>query len=269
MPTNSEIDSRLEFDPGLSIRLSPTELAFEYGSGVFGPSPEMRRLDAIRPSLRDPGCGGPDPVYGIAMDIGREADRGLLQQRMLLFGAVVYAGGTLGSEPVRSQGHIHAIAPHSGWSPPEIFEIWSGSAIIYIQERAEDDPGRCIAVLAHAGDQVVAPPGWAHCVINADPHRRMAFGAWCDRQYGFDYSGVRAHHGLAWFPTVNASGEIAWEPNPQYGPSKIEQRRPRSYAELGLDASRSLYRQFLDDPESVMFVADPQRAAAHWPHFTP
>ena len=263
------MSTSLEFDPGLSLRLSETELAFEYGPGVFAPRPEMRRLDAIRPSLRNPECSGPDPVYGIAMDIGRLADRNLLQQRMLLFGAVVYAAGMLGSEPVRSQGHIHTVAPHSGWSPPEIFEIWSGTAIIYAQQRAEDDPGRCIAILARAGDQVVVPPGWAHCVINADPHCRMAFGAWCDRQYGFDYSGVRAHHGLAWFPVITDSGSIDWQSNPHYGASSLEHHQPRPYTELGLDASRSLYRQFLEDPESVMFVADPQRAADIWPHFAP
>ena len=229
----------------------------------------MRSLDAIRRSLRDPNCDGPDPVYGIAMDIGRQQDRERLQQRMLLYGAVVYAAGTLGDEPVRSQGHIHAIAPHSGWCPPEIFEIWSGTAIIYAQQRAEDDPGRCIAITARPGEQVVVPPGWAHCVINADPASRMVFGAWCDRLYGFDYAGVRAHGGLAWFPIVNASGEIVWEPNPRYGASNLEQRAPRCYPELGLDTSRSLYRQFADEPDSVMFVADPQRAAAHWATFVP
>ena len=81
------------------------------------------------------------------------------EKRTLLFGAVVYAGGRLGDEPVRSQGHIHKVAPHCGWSTPEIFEIWSGTAIVYAQERAEDDPGRCIAVTAKAGDQVVVGPG--------------------------------------------------------------------------------------------------------------
>jgi glucose-6-phosphate isomerase len=259
----------LEFDPGLPIRLSETELAFVYGPEIFAPHPEMRRLNAIRPSLRDPNCSGPDPVYGIAMDIGREQDRALLQERMLLFGAVVYAGGSLGSEPVRSQGHIHAIAPHSGWSPPEIFEIWSGTAIVYAQERAEDDPGRCIAVLARAGDQVVVPPGWAHCVINADPHRRMAFGAWCDRQYGFDYTGVRAQRGLAWFPILSDSGTLDWEPNTRYRTSTLDRHEARAYLELGLDASRSLYEQFAADPDSVMFVADPQRVASQWHGFTP
>jgi glucose-6-phosphate isomerase, archaeal len=147
-----------EFDPGFSIRISSTDLAFEYGAGVFGPKAEMRSLDAIRRSLRDPNCDGPDPVYGIAMDIGRQQDRERLQQRMLLYGAVVYAAGTLGDEPVRSQGHIHAIAPHSGWCPPEIFEIWSGTAIIYAQQRAEDEPGRCVAITTRPGEQVVVPP---------------------------------------------------------------------------------------------------------------
>ena len=255
--------------PALALELAADELGFVYGEGVFGPQPEMRRLDAIRPSLRDPACYGPDPVYGIAMDIGRKVDREILQQRMLLFGAVVYAEGTLGREPVRSQGHVHAIAPHSGWSPPEIFEVWSGTAIIYAQQRAEDDPGKCIAVVARAGEQVVVPPGWAHCVINADAGKRMAFGAWCDRQYGFDYSGVRAHHGLAWFPIFGSSGSVDWESNTHYLPSQLEQHGPRVYTELGLKGSRPLYREFVDNPDAVMFVAEPQRAAAIWPDFTP
>ena len=68
---------RLEFDSGLALGLEETTLAFEYGAGMFGPEPEMRRLDAIRASLRDPQCSGPDPVYGIAMDIGREESTGL------------------------------------------------------------------------------------------------------------------------------------------------------------------------------------------------
>jgi hypothetical protein len=38
---------------------------------------------------------------------------------------------------------------------------------------------------------------------------------------------------------------------------------------MGLDASRSLYTQFAGNPDAVMFVPEPQRAAAHWAHFTP
>src|SRR5579875_2282584 len=143
MSEEEPMSNQLEFQPDLPIRLSEQELGFAYGPEMFGPVPELRRLHSIRPSLRDPHCGGPDPVYAIAMDVGLQADLDALRERMLLFGAVVYAEGRLGREPVRSQGHIHAVAPHSGWSPPEIFEVWSGTAIIYAQERAEDDPGRC------------------------------------------------------------------------------------------------------------------------------
>ena len=100
----------------------------------------------------------------------------------------------LGEDPVFGRMECHL--------PEEIFEIWSGSAIIYAQESAGDDPGRCIAVTARAGDQVIVPPGWAHCVINAERNKRTVFGAWCDRQYGFEYTGVRAHKGLAWFPDL-------------------------------------------------------------------
>ena len=62
---------RMNFDPMLDVRLSPTSLSFGYGSGVFGPQPEFRRIDDIRYSLLDPHCSGPDPVYAIAMDVGR------------------------------------------------------------------------------------------------------------------------------------------------------------------------------------------------------
>ena len=35
---------------------------------------------------------------------------------IIVFGAVTYASGKLGDEPVRSQGHVHRVSSHSGWS---------------------------------------------------------------------------------------------------------------------------------------------------------
>lgn len=256
------------FDPGLDVRVRTRELAFDYGAGVIGPPPELRRLAAIRSSLRDPGCEGPDPVYGIAMDVCRGEDAEDLKRRYLLLGVVAYASGRLGEEPVRSQGHIHAPAPHSGWSTPELFEIWEGRAIIYAQEFAGDDPGRCVAVEAGPGDQVVVPPNWAHCVINADEHARMVFGALCERQYGFLYDKVRAHGGLAWFPVLRG-GKMEWLPNPRYRASSLRVRQPRQYPELGLDAGMPIYRQYQLNPEKVQWVSAPDRAAELWPSFEP
>lgn len=257
----------MKFDSKLGVHCAGSDLQFSYDPGVFGPRPEFRSLDAIRRSLRDPQCSGPDPVYSIVMDVGRDEHQEDLRRRMLLFGVVAYAAGRLGDEPVRSQGHIHAVAPHCNWSTPEVFEIWEGRAIIYAQERATDDPGRCTAIAANPGDKVVVPPEWAHCVINADPQNRMVFGAWCDRQYGFVYDDVRAHAGLAWFPVLHGSDEIRWEANPHYTISDLSIRPARSYPELGLDPALPMYEQFARDPDSLQWVSQPARAAELWPRF--
>jgi glucose-6-phosphate isomerase, archaeal len=259
-----------KLDPKFDLKLGVhghADLTFNYDEGVFGPQPEFRRLDAIRRSLKDPNCNGPDPVYSIVMDVGRREHKDELARRMLLFGVVVYAAGQLGEEPVRSQGHIHAVAPHCGWSTPELFEIWEGRAIIYAQESADDDPGRCFAVTAGPGDKVVVPPGWAHAVINADPKTHMMFGAWCDRQYGFVYDAIRAHHGLAWFPVLDGQQKIHWRPNPSYRAGDLSIRGARSYPELGLDPLIPIYEQFANNPDSVQWVSEPARVERAWPNF--
>jgi len=257
------------FDPGLDVRPRKAPLGFEYGSRVFGPAPELRRLDAIRPSLRDPGCDGPDPVYAIAMDVGREEHRPALRDRFLLFGVVTYAAGRLGQEPVRSQGHVHKVAPHSGWSPPELYEIWSGRAVVYMQERAADDPGRCFAIEARPGEVVVVPPSWAHATVSADPGTPTTFGAWCDREYGFEYDAVRARGGLAYYPLLTEEGRIEWQANGRYEPRPLVARGTRTYPELGLKPGVPVYELFARDPDAVRWVSDPARVSPLWEGFEP
>ena len=92
------------FDKGIDITPVQSLMGFTYGAGVFGPEVEIRRLEDIRASLRDPQCKGPEQVYSIAMDVGKEEHRALLNKLHLLFGVVTYSAGKLGQEPVRSQG---------------------------------------------------------------------------------------------------------------------------------------------------------------------
>ena len=86
----------MNFNPGFDILPTTQPMGFAYGPDVFGPIVENRSLDSIRKSLRDPNCSGPDPVYSIAMDVGKSEHLPLLQQLHLLYGAVTYAAGRLG-----------------------------------------------------------------------------------------------------------------------------------------------------------------------------
>ncbi|MDR2138844.1 MAG: glucose-6-phosphate isomerase [Tannerella sp.] len=257
------------FDPGIAVAPHPSGVGFVYGADVFGPEPENRRLDDIRHSLLDPACTGPETVYSIAMDVGRKKDRALLESLHLLFGVVRYAAGKLGREPVRSQGHIHSASPRHGHSTPEVYEIWTGRAVIYMQEYAKDRPGRCFAVEAHPGDVVIVPPGWVHATISACPEQPLTFGAWCDRDYGFDYDGVRQHRGIAWFPVYNRRNELEWIANPNYRPSELICKKPGNYAALGIRKDLPLYRTFEASPETFRYVPDPQTRDELWPTFEP
>jgi glucose-6-phosphate isomerase len=147
--------------------------------------------------------------------------------------------------------------------PGTLFEIWQGNAIIYAQETtALDRPGRCFAIEANPGDKIVIPPGWAHCVINSNPETRMVFGAWCDRQYGFVYDGVRAHRGLAWFPLLGSDG-IEWQRNSSYAASRAESAGPRAPIRNSAYRTRSpIYEQFARDPGRMQWVSEPSLAGS-------
>ena len=259
----------MKFYPGFEIKPNIQPMGFEYGPNVFGPEVENRTLDSIRKSLLDPSCAGPDPVYAIAMDVGKTEHHQLLMEHHLLYGAVTYAAGQLGNEPVRSQGHIHKISPLSGWSTPEVYEIWSGKAIIYMQETADDNPGRCFAVIAYPGEVVIVPPGWAHATISADHLQPLTFGAWCDREYGFEYDAVRSHKGLAWFPIIRPDGNIEWKKNPAYSETQFIIKQPEKYTLPVINAGISIYKQFEDNPYQFDFVPHPQIIEEIWTGFIP
>lgn len=259
----------MKFNTGFNICPTSNPMGFYYSDDCFGPVVENRTLDSIRKSLHNPNCEGPDIVYAIAMDVGKKKHKALLEKMMLLYGTVTYASGRLGNEPIRSQGHIHAVSPHCSWSTPEVYEIWQGKAVIYMQERAIDDPGKCYAVYAEPGDVVIVPPYWAHATISANPNEPLTFGAWCDRQYGFEYDDVRSHGGLTWFPELNDDNTLHWIHNEAYKKNELIEKRPADYAALGLKKGISIYSQFEENPELFRFVPKPAIIIDYWKKFIP
>lgn len=259
----------MKFDPGFDIRPIYDPMGFEYGNDCFGPNVENRTLDAIRPSLKDPSCDGPRTVYSIAMDVGKREHREQLIKSHLLFGVVMYAAGRLGREPIRSQGHIHKISSLSAWSTPEVYEIWEGEAIIYMQESGDDNPGRCFAVRAKPGEVVIVPPYWTHATVSVNPDVPLVFGAWCDREYGFVYDQVRAHNGIAWFPVFGDNNEIVWVPNLAYDRNILTVKTPADHPELGIVPGEPVYTTFEKNPDTFLYVPEPHLKKETWIDFTP
>ena len=258
----------MSFDPGIDVRVTERPMGFQFGPDVFGPTPEYRSLDSIRPSLYDPASDGPDPVYAIAMDVGKREHQPELEKRYLLFGVVTYAAGRLGNEPVRSQGHVHRVSAHSGWSPPEVYEIWRGRGIVYMQEFADDDPGRCFAVVGEPGDVIVVPPGWAHATISADPQTPLTFAAWCDREYGFVYDNVRARCGLAWYALLDDGGQLKWHRIPITSRGISRSGLPSTTASWAWQKERRSTPSLRGDPQQSSGFRIPLRKE-NWAYFTP
>jgi len=260
-----------KFDPGILVTPITNGDGFNYCSDCFGPEAEFRTIDSIRESLLDNNCNGPEVVYYIAMDVGKKKHLAKLKELHLLYGVVTYAAGKLGKEPVRSQGHIHKKSTYANnWSTPEVYEIWSGEAIIYMQETANDDPGRCFAVYAKPGEVVIVPPGWAHATISANPKTPLTFGAWCDRDFGFEYDDVRKHSGLAFFPILNSDNKITWKLNKNYIKGiKLIEKQPRVYSEFDIIPQKSIYQQFEEDNNKFNFVPSPHTLEENWKNFIP
>ncbi|MCI1859117.1 MAG: hypothetical protein LKI80_13290 [Sporolactobacillus sp.] len=247
----------MDYHFGFDVSIDYHRLTFAYGKDTFGPRPEYRHLRDIRQSLLDSHAQGPEILYSIAMDVGRIKDYDDLTKRMLLYGIVIFNKGRIGVEPVRSQGHIHAVSCSVHSSTPEVYEVWDGQAIIYMQEFTQNNPGHCYAVYAEKGDIVVVPPAWAHCTINADSDHHLIFGAWCVRDYAFDYRAIRAHKGLAFYPIVNQSGQITWRHNDHYQQADLQEKKPRDYTDLRLTNSLSIYEQYIQNHDCFNFITRP------------
>ncbi len=256
------------FEFGLDIKIEREPLGFKYGKEVFGSKLENRYLNDIRKSLMNKNLNEPNIVYSIAMDVGKEKDKKILKELGLLFGIVIYQKGRLGKEPVKSQGHIHNISKFNNTSTAEVYEIWEGEGIIYMQEWVKDYPGRCFAVNVKKGDIVIVPPYWAHCTINSNPNENLVFGAWCVRDYGFLYEDIRKYGGLAFFPVLDYNDDIQWVKNNNYTKQKLIIKLPRRYDEFGIN-EKPIYTQFEEDNEKFLFVVNPIIYKNYWNNFVP
>lgn len=244
---------------GFDIDLDLAALTFEFGASMHAVPAERRRLDAIRASLMEPDCMGPDLLYTIYMDFCRECDRSRVVGDGLLYGGVIYAAGAMGREFVRSQGHRHTSNPQ-GVSYPEVYEFWHGHGLLYMQREAGREVSDCRVMHCSPGDVVIVPPDWVHLTVNVGPEP-LAFGAWCARGQGFDYEEVRRRRGGAWY--FLADGSRVRNHSYTQVAEPIEQR-PRDYPEFDLVQRRPVYEQYLENPSRLRFMSHPHEFLEQW-----
>ena len=168
---------------------------------------------------------------------------------------MTYSAGKLGQEPVRSQGiFIRYLLIAVGLRRKSM--RFGRERRLFICRSMRRINGRCYAVHAFPGDVVIVPL-LVHATISANPRLPLTFGAWCDRDYGFVYEGVRKHGGIAWFPIFNGSDELEWIANPMYDSSHLICKSPSDYISLDIRKGVSIYRQFEENPETFLYVPNP------------
>jgi glucose-6-phosphate isomerase len=245
---------------GLDLRLDEARLALDFGPQIVHPAGEIRRLDQVRASLKDPQAIGPDHLYTIYMDIARQQDLPALHDQGLLYGAVVYNAGTIGQERLRSQGHIHSEKPGTGLRYSEIYEFWSGQGLIYLQKECAPVVSEVYVIPVQAGDRIVIPYGWVHLVVTLG-NDILSFGAWCARANQLEYGPLRALGGPAYF--VLADGSL--RKNPRY--ARVAEARylqPKDLPTLGLPLDRPIYTIWQEQPELLAFMANPELTGDVW-----
>lgn len=245
---------------GLPAVLHPDRLTVGFGDGIVSNPPSRRRVDDIRAMLLDPEATGPDPLYTIYMDVRPPDLAGALRAHGLGFGVVADAGGQIGREHVRSQGHVHSMPPGSDLAYSEVYEIWTGHGTVYLQDRAEPEVNEVVLIDVEPGNKVIIPPGWVHVMINRDS-TPLVFGAIYALDAALIYEPLRKLGGTAWY--VLADGSLA--PNPRYAAAPAPRRmKAREYPALGAISSRPMLDLVAAQPDLYDYVARPDRAQHVW-----
>ena len=115
---------------------------------------------------------------------------------------------------------------------------------------------------------ILVPPGWVHATVNVSQEETMSFGAWCVRDYGFEYESVRRHRGIAFFPLWQGE-DLVWVKNPTYRGGTFLEKNARPYPEFGLTRGIPIYRQYEENRNLFRFVTHPQEFSQLWEGYQP
>jgi glucose-6-phosphate isomerase, archaeal len=179
--------------------------------------PDLRTIEEIRQVLAFPDCQYTSPLYMMYRDLAPDKNSHMwLRDHHLRYDITRIPAASLCGEYVKTKGHYHPSTP-DGSSYPEIYEVFTGTALYLIQKT---DFSSVILIRAEKGNTVIIPPGYGHVTINPTKQELVMANIVSDR-FSSSYAEYETMRGAAYYLYDN--GTI--QKNPSYPAIPPLQRR--------------------------------------------
>ncbi len=252
---------------GLNIAVDDAALlSLRFGDGLLAPAPLHRSASDLRAVLRNADAVDPStPVYTVYRGVTSEEVRSEIERRGLLYAVLVLRAGSIGQERARIRGHINSHAAGTPTTYPEVYEIWQGRALLYLQCEASPDVSDVVLLELSPGNKAIVPPGWASLVVNIGEEPLVA-GSWLAEECRPQYAALESLGGMAHYVLAGSEPPgYDLEPNPQYRSVPA----PRSvlvqdYPNFGLTQDEPMFTTFRRNPDVFRFMTRPQDYAGIW-----
>ena len=251
---------------GLPIALDGERLTF--ADDVVVDEVKVRRLEELAPVAMTPAAclGQVDVAYWMYNGIVQRKDRRTLDGSPLRYELTLVPPRLIGSEYIKTHGHLHGIDDDSGLTYPEVCEVLAGTAHFLFQTLDLAGPDASVAFLVEAqvGDKVLIAPGLDHVLINPGPGLLLVADVIATGMPS-SYDRFRATQGAAYYE-VRKDGAPHIVPNPAYRrAAPLRRLAPADYADLYLSAAEPLYTALVRSQGVAWpFLVDPSQ---FWPMF--
>lgn len=256
-------------DPGDLRARAGMEVSLQEGPLLsFGPSAvasglEQRTAAELAPVLMSPESGREqDVIYTVYRGIGTKEVLPEIERRGLTYVALAMRPGTIGGEWVRTRGHTNPDARATSVAYPEVHEVWSGEALLYLQNEAVSD---IVTIPLRAGEKAVVAPGWA-CLLANVGDTPLVVGTWRTADCIPQTDALTTHGGMAYYILPGAApGLWTFAANPKY-PSAPTPRTimPHDLPDFGLKHDEPMLMTFHANPDFLRFLLRPQDYGDVW-----
>ncbi|MCX6719571.1 MAG: glucose-6-phosphate isomerase [Candidatus Staskawiczbacteria bacterium] len=174
-----------------------------------GLTPAVRKLNDMREVLRDDDFAKNAPDEDLYFMY-----RKVKQENGLIHNITVIPAKMLGSEFIKTAGHVH-MGPQQ-----EIYTVLEGEALFLMQKGDENEITDCYVVKAKKGESAVIPSLYGHVTINP-ANTDLKTGDWSSETTKADYSLFKNNKGACYYYVKDAAsaegfGEPKWVKNENY-----------------------------------------------------